>query len=80
VSRGRFHLTFPEDLVQQPVIYELGQRFEVVTNIRRASVEERFGWVILEMDGSESAVEEAVGWLVERGVQVNRIDGDVVEG
>jgi L-aspartate semialdehyde sulfurtransferase ferredoxin len=80
VSKGRFHLTFPEDLVTQPVIYELGQRFDVVTNIRRASVEERFGWVILEIDGPDQAMEDAVAWLSERGVQVNRIDGDLVEG
>jgi ABC-type methionine transport system ATPase subunit len=80
VAKGRFHLTFPEDLVQQPVLYELGQRFQVVTNIRRASVEERFGWVILEIEGTDTAVEDAVSWLVERGVQVNRIDGDIIEG
>jgi L-aspartate semialdehyde sulfurtransferase ferredoxin len=80
VAKGRFHLTFPEDLVDEPVIYELGKRFEVVTNIRRASVEERFGWVILEINGPDHAVASAVSWLSERGVQVSRIDGDIVEG
>jgi ABC-type methionine transport system ATPase subunit len=80
VAKGRFHLTFPEELVEQPVIYELGKKFDVVTNIRRASVEERFGWVILEIDGPDHAVEDAVSWLSERGVQVSRIDGDIVEG
>jgi ABC-type methionine transport system ATPase subunit len=80
VARGRFHLTFPENLVDQPVIYELGKRFEVVTNIRRANAEERFGWVILDLDGPDQAVEDAVAWLADRGVQINRIDGDIVEG
>src|SRR5919106_1614620 len=80
VAKGRFHLTFPEDLVSQPIIYELGKRFEVVTNIRRASVEERFGWVILEIDGPDHAVEDAVSWLSDRGVQVSRIDGETDEG
>jgi hypothetical protein len=51
-----------------------------VTNIRRANVEEKLGWVILEVDGTEEALAKAVAYLEERGVQVDRIDGDVVEG
>ncbi|MEX2459592.1 MAG: NIL domain-containing protein [Actinomycetota bacterium] len=70
---SRFHLTFPENLIQRPVIYEVGRRFEVVTNIRRANVEERFGWVILELEGDESAIEEAVSWMLEQGIQVDRL-------
>jgi L-aspartate semialdehyde sulfurtransferase ferredoxin len=76
VGGTRFHLTFPEQLAGEPVIYEVGKRFDVVTNIRRASVEERFGWVILEIDGPDRAVEEAVAWLSDRGVKVSRIDDD----
>ena len=76
MSRIRFHLTFPEHLVQEPVIYRLGQQFGVVTNIRRASIEERFGWVILEMDGTENDIARAVAWLAEQGIQVDRIDED----
>ena len=76
MSRIRFHLTFPEHLVQEPVIYRLGHEFGVVTNIRRASIEERFGWVILEMDGSEDDIASAVAWLADQGIQVDRIDED----
>jgi ABC-type methionine transport system ATPase subunit len=74
MARGRFHLTFPETLIQEPVIFRLGKEFDVVTNIRRANIEERFGWVILEMEGSEQAIAEAVAWLAEQGVQVDRIE------
>lgn len=76
MAKGRFHLTFSEHLVQEPLIHRLGKEFEVVTNIRRASVEERFGWVILEMEGADAVLIDAVTWLVEQGVQVDRIDGD----
>jgi ABC-type methionine transport system ATPase subunit len=79
VARRRFHLTFPEHLIQQPVIYNLGKQFDVVTNIRRANVEDRFGWVILEMEGSDAAMGDAVGWLSEQGVQVEPLEG-AVEG
>lgn len=80
MPRQRLHLTFPEQLVQEPVIYNLGKQFDIVTNIRRANVEEKYGWVILEVEGSEKALAEGVHYLEERGVQVDRIDGDVVEG
>lgn len=80
MARRRLHLTFPEQLVQEPVIYNLGKNYEVVTNIRRANVEEKFGWVILEVEGTEEAIAEGIRYLDELGVQVDRIDGDVVEG
>ena len=71
----RLHLTFPPELVQEPVVYTLGSRFGVVTNIRRANVEDRSAWMILDLDGPEEAVAEAVAWLGEQGVQVDRIEG-----
>ncbi|MBI4261594.1 MAG: NIL domain-containing protein [Actinobacteria bacterium] len=72
--RARFHLTFPNSLSEEPVIYRLGERFGLVTNIRRANLEESTGWAIVEVDGPPSAVEEAVGWLTEQGVMVQRLD------
>ena len=80
MPKQRLHLTFPEQLVQEPVIYNLGKRFDIVTNVRRANVEEKYGWVILEVEGTEEALAEGVRYLDELGVQVDRIDGDVVEG
>jgi len=76
VTTARLHLTFPEHLLQEPVVYRLGHEFGLVTNIRRANVEDRFGWVILEVDGSEDDLARAVGWLSDQGVQVDRIDND----
>jgi ABC-type methionine transport system ATPase subunit len=70
---SRFHLTFPKRLIDEPLIYRVGREFDVVTNIRRANVEENVAWVILEMRGSEDAITGAVSWLVDRGVQVDRI-------
>ncbi|HEV2686778.1 MAG TPA: NIL domain-containing protein [Actinomycetota bacterium] len=80
MAKRRVHLTFPENLVQEPIIYNLGKQFDIVTNIRRANVEDNFGWVILELDGDEQALERGLKYLDEQGVQVNTIAGDVVEG
>lgn len=78
--KQRLHLTFPEALIQEPVIYNLGRKFDIVTNIRRANVEEKVGWVILEASGEPDDIAEGVRYLESLSVQVNRIDGDVVEG
>ena len=80
MTRERWHLTFPEALIQDPVIYNLGKQFDIVTNIRRANVEERFGWVILEVEGSDEALQDGMTYLDELGVAVDRIEGDVVQG
>ena len=80
MAKRRVHLTFPEDLVQEPIIFNLGKQFDIVTNIRRANVEDKFGWVILELDGDEGALDKGLKYLEERGVQINTIAGDVVEG
>ena len=36
MAKRRVRFTFPTPLVTQPVIYNLGHDFKIVTNIRRA--------------------------------------------
>jgi ABC-type methionine transport system ATPase subunit len=74
----RVKLTFPEHLIKQPLLGKLVREFDVLPNIRRANVEETMGWIICELAGEDDAVEMAVAWLVDAGVQVDRL-GDVVE-
>ena len=74
VSTARLHLTFPGHLASEPVLHGLATEFGLVTNIRRANIEERGGWVIVEVNGEEERIAEAVSWLAERGLQVDRID------
>ena len=74
----RVRLTFPGELVKQPIVAELVRRFDVTPNIRRASVDETVGWLVCELGGDEVAVERALDWLHEVGVEVDRL-GDVVE-
>jgi ABC-type methionine transport system ATPase subunit len=75
----RVRLSFPEELVREPVVAQLVRRFDVEPNIRRASVEPHEGWIICELDGEPAAVEGAVAWLEEIGVSVDLL-GDVLEG
>ncbi|HUS62701.1 MAG TPA: NIL domain-containing protein, partial [Acidimicrobiales bacterium] len=75
----RVKLTFPEQLIKEPVLGRVVQQFGVLPNIRRANVEEHVGWIVCELDGDPDAVSAAVAWLEEVGVEVDHL-GDVVEG
>lgn len=76
----RLFVSFPEALVARPMVYELVTRFDVVPNIRRADVEARTGWMILELGGEAAAREAAVEWLREQGCVVDEMGGDVIAG
>ncbi|HEX9122183.1 MAG TPA: NIL domain-containing protein [Actinomycetota bacterium] len=75
MTKARFHLTFPEHLINEPVIHRVGREFDLVTNIRRANIEEHQAWVIVEVEGADEAVARAVAWLTDQGIQVDRIEG-----
>ena len=79
MTNVRVKLTFPEHLIKQPVIARMVREFDIMPNIRRANVEDTVGWMICELGGNDLAVERAIEWLGDLGVQVDRL-GDVVEG
>ena len=74
----RVRLTFPEELVREPVIARMTEQFAVVPNIRKADVGELGGWIVCELDGDAGVVDEALEWLRTQGVRVDLL-GDVVE-
>jgi ABC-type methionine transport system ATPase subunit len=78
VASVRVKLTFPDHLINQPIIGRLARDFDVLPNIRRANVEENFGWLVCELSGDDESISRAVVWLAELGIQVDRL-GDVVE-
>ena len=72
--------TFPLELIKEPIIYNLGQQFKVVTNIRRADVNGDKGWVVLELEGEGEDIERGIAWVTGKGVRVDPVVGDIVEG
>ena len=73
-------LTFPQTQVREPVIYRLGVDFGVITSIRRASIEDHFGWMVLEMTGEPAQLDAGEAYLRSLGIEVDPILGDIVEG
>jgi hypothetical protein len=80
MAKRRVRFSFEPELIQEPLIYRLGHEFQVITNIRMADVDERIGWVVLELEGDPDEIERSIQWAEERGVRVDPVLGDVVEG
>ena len=76
---ARVKLTYPENLIREPIIARMVREFGVMPNIRRANVEETVGWIVCELGGDPDSVERAIAWLKDLGVRVDRLGGDVVE-
>ena len=73
-------LTFPPGPATEPVIYEIVTRFNVVPNIRRASIQEHTGWMVLDLAGEQAQLDAAIDYMTDLGVAVSDPDGDVIAG
>ena len=78
--KRRVKFTFPPELIKEPIIYKLGQRFKVITNIRRADINGGKGWEVLEVEGEGEDIERGIVWVTGKGVRVDPVIGDIVEG
>ncbi len=76
MATRRIKLTFPQELIKEPLIFTMAKKFDVMPNIRRARVTESVGEVILELEGTEKKLDEGIAYLAERGVKVEAVEGD----
>jgi len=77
IVKQRVYCTFPKDQIQQPILYNLGRQFQVIPNIRGASISDEMGLVFLELEGEADEVQRAVDFLRERKVKVDLVkEGD----
>ena len=77
--KKRVKLTFPQQLIKEPVIFTMAKKFNVIPNIRRARVTETVGEMILELEGTEEDLDKGMKWLKGKGVEVELVEGDVIE-
>lgn len=75
MAKRRLMLTFNEETLTEPVIYTLGQQFNLITNISQANVTEDQGWCILELEGQDEDIDAGITWAISRGVRVEPING-----
>jgi ABC-type methionine transport system ATPase subunit len=75
----RLWLMYPAKLITTPIIWQLGQKFPVVFNIRQVSVTEEIGIVCLELEGKRSQIKDSIKWLESQGISVEPVEINVIE-
>jgi len=78
-TQSRLWLMFPPRLIKKPLIWEVGHKFKVITNVRQASIADDIGIVCLELDGKREEVKAAIQWLEKQGVNVEPVEISVIE-
>ena len=74
MATKRLKLTFPQELIKEPVVFTMAKKFDVMPNIRRAKVTESVGEVVLELEGTEEKLDQGIAYLKERGVKVETVE------
>jgi hypothetical protein len=80
MAKLRVKFTFPPDQIKEPVIYEVGKRFDLVTNVRRADITAEIAWAVLELDGEKQDLDAGISWVQERGIRVDPVEDTILEG
>jgi len=72
MARVKVELTFPAELRDEPVIYNMGCNFKVIPTIIEASFSTQTGWALLILDGDGKEIEKLLQYLKERNVIVDK--------
>jgi L-aspartate semialdehyde sulfurtransferase ferredoxin len=78
-TQQRLWLMYPPRLIQKPLIWQLGNKFKITTNIRQASVTDEIGIVCLEVTGKRAELKASIRWLEKHGVSVEPVEISVLE-
>jgi L-aspartate semialdehyde sulfurtransferase ferredoxin len=71
IIKKRLMFTYPPELIREPILYNLGEQFNVVTNIESADIAEDRGWMVLELEGEEDDIEQGIAWATSKGMRID---------
>jgi len=77
--KTRVKLTFPQQLIKEPVIFTMAKKYDIIPNIRRARVTETAGEMVLELEGEEKNINSGIETLKLQGIEVELVEGDILE-
>ena len=77
--KKRVKLTFPQQLIKEPVIFSMAKKYDIMPNIRRARVTDTVGEMVLELEGTEENLKKGIDSIKQQGVVVELAEGDIVE-
>ena len=80
IQKIRLNLTFPVNMVDKPLLAEAIKQFDVTADVRRAQIEpETGGYIMLELTGTETQIDDSIRFFQSHGVGVGFIGADEVQ-
>jgi len=73
-------LTFPATQTKEAIICDMYDKLKVRFNIRQASVTKEVGVIALELESTPEKIDEALEYFKSRGLTVEPVELDVIEG
>lgn len=80
MAKKALHLFFPKNLIKEPIMYLVARDNNLLLNIRRAKITAEAGEATVELEGEQRDLDKAEKIFRERGVKVESVLGDIVEG
>jgi ferredoxin len=78
MKRMKVVLNFPEDIVEDPITYNLISDYGVQVNILRASISPgKQGMMVVELGGEENRISQGIDYLERVGVQVEPLAQEI---
>ena len=69
-TKKNIHFECDPDLVREPLLYKINRSFDVIVNIRGASVTDQGGFMSLELEGEQSEIQRVLEYLRSQGVKL----------
>lgn len=70
----RYNLTFSKQMANEPVLYNLGRKFNLITVIEKANISESAGWMQVAIKGDVDEINRAVANLNGMGIFVTPVE------
>lgn len=80
IKTRKVYVTFPSSQVKEAIICDMYDQYKVRFNIRSASVNEQVGLMAIELEGPDDKITEAIKYFRSRGLTVEPIEMNVIEG
>ena len=70
MSQVDLNITANRANAAEPLLWQLGQDFNVRVNIKKANIDTDFGWALVSLEGPIEEIQRATAWLMTTGAHV----------
>ncbi len=71
MKKVEVELTFPGELKDEPIFYQIIKNFNVVPNIVEASFSTEMGWAIVSFEGPDEEITRLFEFLRSKNININ---------